>query len=66
MVPGAALAAIGAGADGLIVEVTAEETPIEQVRCDRQQAIRPSRLAAIVEAANRWRCEPDPWSAPSS
>lgn len=63
MVAGAALAAIGAGADGLIIEVVADETPIDQVLCDRQQAIRPSRLAEIVEAANRWRGEPTAWSA---
>jgi 3-deoxy-7-phosphoheptulonate synthase len=58
MVSPAARAAIAAGAHGVIVEVIAEDTLRETVRCDAAQAIRPSVLREIVLDAQRLAREP--------
>jgi 3-deoxy-7-phosphoheptulonate synthase len=50
-VPWASGAAVAAGAQGLILEVIAEETKVEEVRCDGDQSIRPAVLRRIVEEA---------------
>jgi 3-deoxy-7-phosphoheptulonate synthase len=47
----AALASIGVGVDALLVEITTETAPREQIRSDAEQAIRPEALARIVQAA---------------
>ena len=54
IVPGAALAGIAAGADGLIIEVIAESTDKETPLCDGYQSIRPSVLADVIGAAHSW------------
>jgi len=51
LVPGAALAGIAAGADGLIIEVIGQSTCRDTVLCDAAQGIRPQTLRAVVEAA---------------
>jgi len=51
LVPGAAKAALAAGAQGLLVETIAEETDTGCVRCDGHQSIRPSALRDILTAA---------------
>jgi len=48
LVPWASRAAIGAGAQGLIIEVIEEETDRSAVQCDGPQAIRPSALREII------------------
>ena len=48
MVPWAAQAAIGFGADGLIIEVIGARTPRSQLRCDAAQAIRPATLRRLM------------------
>jgi 3-deoxy-7-phosphoheptulonate synthase len=53
LVPWASRAAIGAGAQGLIVEVIGEEMKPESVRCDGAQSIRPSVLREIIDAVKR-------------
>ena len=53
MVPGAGRAAIACGAHGLIVEITAEGTPREDILCDATQAIRPTALGTLVRDAHR-------------
>ena len=58
MVPGAALAAIASGAHGLILEVIAEDTVRDTVRCDAAQAIRPGALGEIVRGIERLAWEP--------
>jgi 3-deoxy-7-phosphoheptulonate synthase len=50
LVPPASLAAIASGADGLIIEVVAEDTEKAAVLCDGPQSIRPDVLARIVRA----------------
>lgn len=47
----AARAALAHGVDGLLVEILGARTPRAQLRSDAEQAIRPSRLRAIVAAA---------------
>ena len=47
-VPYVSCAAVAAGAQGLIIEVIAEDTRVEDVLCDGKQSIRPSVLAEIV------------------
>src|SRR5512140_1303939 len=49
MVPPAAEAAIGYGAQGLIIEVMREHASRGEVLCDARQAIRPSALRGLVE-----------------
>jgi 3-deoxy-7-phosphoheptulonate synthase len=51
LVAPASQAAISCGADGLIIEVIAERADRCTVRCDAEQAIRPSVLARIVAGA---------------
>ena len=48
LVPWVSKAAIGAGAQGLIIEVIGEDMVPEDVRCDGAQSIRPSVLREIV------------------
>ena len=52
LVPPASLAGIAAGADGLIIEVIADETRPEEVLCDGPQSIRPAVLEGIVRTAS--------------
>jgi 3-deoxy-7-phosphoheptulonate synthase len=54
MVPDAARAAIGSGADGLIIEVISDERRRCDTLCDGPQAILPDELAAIAEDARVW------------
>ena len=54
MVPDAARAAIGAGADGLIIEVIADESQRGCTLCDGPQGILPDELASIAEDARVW------------
>jgi len=49
MVPDVALASIGVGAHGLIIEVLGEHTRVCDTLCDGHQSIRPSELAALIE-----------------
>ncbi len=55
MVPWAAQAAIGFGADGLIIEVMAARTPRSQLRCDADQAIRPATLQKLMNKIHKMR-----------
>jgi 3-deoxy-7-phosphoheptulonate synthase len=55
MVPWAAQAAIGFGADGLIIEVMAARTPRSQLRCDADQAIRPATLEKLMNKIHKMR-----------
>ena len=48
LVPWVSKAAIGAGAQGLIIEVIGEDMVPDDVRCDGAQSIRPSVLREIV------------------
>ena len=48
LVPWAARAAIGCGAQGLIIEVISEGTPRSEVLCDARQGIRPSVLGKLI------------------
>jgi 3-deoxy-7-phosphoheptulonate synthase len=48
LVPGAARAAIAAGADGLIIEILGADTDPGCTLCDGMQSIRPSELRDIV------------------
>jgi len=48
LVPWVSRAAIGAGAQGLIIEVIGEDMTPEDVRCDGAQSIKPSVLRDIV------------------
>jgi 3-deoxy-7-phosphoheptulonate synthase len=50
MVAPAARAGIACGAQGLIIEVIAEDTARETVRCDGQQAIRPRILRQLIRS----------------
>ncbi|MHC5011362.1 MAG: 3-deoxy-7-phosphoheptulonate synthase [Planctomycetota bacterium] len=54
LVPGAAMAGIAAGADGLIIEVIAEDTQVCDTLCDGFQSIRPSTLAEVVNDMHVW------------
>ncbi len=54
MVPDAARAAIGSGADGLIVEVVADESQRCHALCDGPQGILPVELAAIIDDSRAW------------
>ena len=47
-VPWVSHAAVAAGAQGLIIEVIAEDTCVDNVLCDGKQSIRPSALREIV------------------
>ncbi len=51
LVPAASLAALAAGAHGLIVEVIDEGTRVSDVLCDGPQSVRPSVLKALVAQA---------------
>lgn len=53
MVPGAALAGVAVGADGLIIEVIGRGTRRADVRCDAEQGIGSETLAGIVGASRR-------------
>jgi len=53
MVPPAARAAIACGAQGLIIEVIAQDTARESVLCDRLQGIRPSTLRHLIRNLER-------------
>ena len=53
MVPWAAQAAIGFGADGLIIEVMGARTPRSQLRCDADQAIRPATLQKLMRKIHK-------------
>jgi 3-deoxy-7-phosphoheptulonate synthase len=53
MVPGAALAGIAVGADGLIIEVIGRSTSRSDVLCDAEQGISSETLAGIVGASRR-------------
>jgi 3-deoxy-7-phosphoheptulonate synthase len=55
LVPDACLAGIAAGADGLIIEVIAQDTPRESVLCDGPQAVRADTLHRIVKAVHAIR-----------
>jgi 3-deoxy-7-phosphoheptulonate synthase len=46
----AARAAMACGAHGLIIEVIAQDTPRDTVRCDGLQAIRPRALAELIRS----------------
>lgn len=52
MVPHAARAAIGAGVDGLLIEVVADEGQRCHTLCDGPQGILPADLASLVEDAH--------------
>lgn len=54
MVPDAARAGIGAGVDGLIIEVISDESRRRDTLCDAPQGIVPEVLAAIAEDARVW------------
>jgi 3-deoxy-7-phosphoheptulonate synthase len=54
IVPGASLAGIACGADGLIIEVIAEETAKSTPLCDGYQSIKPSVLRNVIEDAHSW------------
>lgn len=51
LVPPLARAALAAGADGLLIEVTASEKMSERAQCDPLQGILPDELGAIVNYA---------------
>jgi 3-deoxy-7-phosphoheptulonate synthase len=53
MVPGAALAGVAVGADGLIIEVIGRGTRRADVLCDAEQGIQAETLAGIVGASRR-------------
>ena len=53
MVPGAALAGVAVGADGLIIEVIGHGTKRSEVLCDAEQGIASETLAGIVRASRR-------------
>jgi len=53
MVPGAALAGVAVGADGLIIEVIGRDTQRSDVLCDAEQGIQSETLAGIVGASRR-------------
>lgn len=53
MVPGAALAGVAVGADGLIIEVIGRGTRRSDVLCDAEQGIGSETLAGIVGASRR-------------
>jgi 3-deoxy-7-phosphoheptulonate synthase len=53
MVPGAALAGVAVGADGLIIEVIGRGTRRSDVLCDAEQGIQSETLAGIVGASRR-------------
>ena len=55
MVPASALAALGAGADGLIIEVLAADSHRECTLCDGPQGILPAELESIVAASRERR-----------
>jgi 3-deoxy-7-phosphoheptulonate synthase len=54
MVPHSARAAIGVGADGLIIEIVADDRQRAATLCDGPQGILPVELAAIVADARTW------------
>ncbi len=54
MVPDAARASLGAGVNGLIIEVIAEESQRGLTLCDGPQGILPAELASIAEDARVW------------
>ena len=54
LVPHSARAAIGVGADGLLIEVIAEESHRCQTLCDGPQGILPDELATIVADSRSW------------
>ena len=54
IVGNAARAAIGSGADGLIIEIISDERRRSETLCDGPQAILPDELAAIAEDARAW------------
>lgn len=54
MVPNTALAAIGSGANGLIIEVIADAKQRCSTLCDAPQGILPAELASIVEDSRAW------------
>jgi 3-deoxy-7-phosphoheptulonate synthase len=54
MVPHSARAAIGVGADGLIVEVIADEAQRGQILCDGPQGILPAEFSSIVSDSQSW------------
>jgi 3-deoxy-7-phosphoheptulonate synthase len=54
MVPDAARGAIGAGVDGLIIEILADESQRYCTLCDGPQGILPAELATIAEDARVW------------
>jgi 3-deoxy-7-phosphoheptulonate synthase len=53
MVPWASQAAIGFGADGLIIEVIGARTPRSELRCDADQAIRPATLQKLMDRIHK-------------
>jgi 3-deoxy-7-phosphoheptulonate synthase len=55
MVPDTARAAVGSGADGLLIEVVTDEAQRRHALCDGPQGILPSELAAIIEDSRAWR-----------
>jgi 3-deoxy-7-phosphoheptulonate synthase len=55
MVPASALAALGAGADGLIIEVLAADSHRECTLCDAAQGILPAELESIVAESRERR-----------
>ena len=57
MVPWAAEAGCAAGADGLIIEVIADETQVCDTLCDGEQSIKPAALTRIIR---RIRAEETP------
>jgi 3-deoxy-7-phosphoheptulonate synthase len=60
LVPDVALGAIGAGAQGLLIEVIAEATDACSPLCDGFQSIRPSALGRVIRTMHRWREDPAP------
>lgn len=50
LVPGAARAGCAAGADGLLIEVIAEDTDPDAALCDGYQSIKPSVLTELIRA----------------
>jgi len=53
MVPWAAQAALGFGADGLLIEVMGARTPRSQLRCDPDQAIRPATFQKLMNKIHK-------------
>jgi 3-deoxy-7-phosphoheptulonate synthase len=62
LVPGAAKAAVAAGAQGLIIEVVGASTDIACVRCDGEQSIRPDVFREIVSSVKGAASRRDGWA----